>query len=93
MMNGDKCPRSPCSKQLTLCAKLGLPHLVLTLACEDEAVPVKLALTEDMDVPLCAVADGLHMEVLATDCDCALLGHDGVVEVTHGVPFSWGLLR
>jgi hypothetical protein len=38
------------SEELTLCAKLGLPHLVLTLGREDEPMPVKLGLAEDVDV-------------------------------------------
>ena len=40
------------SEQLTLCAELGLPHLVLTLAGEDEPVPVEFALPEDVHVVL-----------------------------------------
>lgn len=50
--NGDMPSPFFCSEQFTLCTELGLPHLVLTLACEDEAVPVELCLPEDVHVVL-----------------------------------------
>jgi hypothetical protein len=44
-------PFSPViSEQLTLCPKLGAPQIVLTLAGEDQPVPVELCLAEDVDV-------------------------------------------
>jgi hypothetical protein len=51
MHNGDtKSPFPRISEQFTLCPKLGLPHLVLTLAGEDEPVPVEFCLPEHVDV-------------------------------------------
>jgi hypothetical protein len=89
--NGGTVPPFACSEQLTLCAKLGLPHLVLTLAGEDQAVPVELGLPPYVDVGLCAVADGLQVVRLTTDFDCATLGHDGVDEVAHDGSFQLGV--
>ena len=78
------------SEQLPLSAELGLPEVVFTLACEDQAVSVERSLPEHMDVLAGAIADGLQVVFLTTDFDCALLGHDGVGEVTHGsFSFSW----
>jgi hypothetical protein len=48
--NGDKTSPFPPLKEFTLCAKLGLPEVVLTLAGEDQAVPMELTFAEDVDV-------------------------------------------
>ena len=80
------------SEQLPLSAELGLPEVVFTLACEDQAVSVERSLPEHMDVLAGAIRYGLQMVVLPTDCDCALLGHDGGCEISHRCSPSVGVV-
>ena len=50
--NGDSSSPFAWSEEVTLGPELGLPHLVLTLTGEDEAVPVEFGLAEDVHVVL-----------------------------------------
>lgn len=52
VLNGDKLSPFPWSEQFTLGTKVGAPHLILTLAGEDQPMPVKLCLAEDVHVVL-----------------------------------------
>lgn len=66
------------------------PVVVFPLGCEDEAVSVKLAFPEDVDVLVCAVGDGLQVVGLTAHFDCALVFDGGLGVVTHGVLLGLG---